>query len=59
MNDGSTTGGLKVDVTYLSSLPAVDTFVIVTGICRVEEVGSDLIPVLWPRDDSDVTTYTP
>jgi hypothetical protein len=59
VSDGSLPGGVKVDASYLTEMPAPGNFVIVTGICTVEQSGSDLIAVLRPRSSGDVVIYTP
>lgn len=59
ISDGSLLGGLKVDATYLTSMPFPGAFVFVTGICSVEPSGEDLIPVLVPRGSPDIVPYTP
>ncbi len=59
VDDGSTDSGLKVDCTYLTAMPPPGIFIVITGVCGVEPAGQDLIPVLRPRSNADISTTYP
>lgn len=58
ISDGSPTP-LKVDTTHVTNAPSVGEYVAITGIVSVEASGSDLIPVLRPRRNSDIRIEIP
>ena len=50
-------GSVKVDCAKLSEIPAKDSHVVVTGISSTEQSGDDILPIVSPRRDTDITTY--
>ena len=45
---------IRVDVTSISNPPSDGQYVAVTGICRLEKVGSDYHPIVRPRKNADM-----
>jgi len=52
VTDGSGSA-VKVDASSVGSLPAVNDYVAVTGICRLEKVGGNYVPVIKLRQAGD------
>ena len=50
-------GSVKVDSARLTDIPDEESFAIVTGICGTEQLGSDILPLIKPRRNADLTTY--
>jgi len=57
IQDGSGYTGVRVDTSALTSSPAENSYVIVTGISSTYIVGVDVVRLLRPRNDADVTSY--
>ena len=57
VENGTANKGVRVDTSYLTTPPAKDKHVVITGICTVYDTGSAHVRMIRPRGDGDVISY--